>query len=394
MRVLHTDFHRGWGGQASRVLMVCRWLARQGHQVLIAAPPGELTRRARAAGLQVDDGFAFRPPSRALSFMSDIRRLSRLIREGGYQILHTHGSQDTWVGAASRVMTGRPPLFVATRHNSKRVRFNAANRYLYGRGLDHLVLAAGGIRSQFARFFEEGLLDEGKISVVHSAYRIDRFLDGIDPAGVRQELNLGARRPVIGVMARLARDKGHTYLFQAMETIRGEHPEALLLVAGMGPEQEELRREVTRRGLERSVMFLGFRDDIPQVTALLDLSVLPSVGCDASSASIKEAMALGVPVVATHIGGAREILQDGKTGLVVPPGKATALAGAILSLLNDPARARAMGEAGRSHVRIRFSPERLGDGITTVYENLLDRAGGAAATARPAQFSSHGGGRP
>ena len=80
MKILHTDFHRGWGGQASRVLMVCRQLADRGQDVLIAAPRGELTRRAAAAGIPVDDGFSFRPPARALSFAADVRRLSRLIR--------------------------------------------------------------------------------------------------------------------------------------------------------------------------------------------------------------------------------------------------------------------------------------------------------------------------
>jgi glycosyltransferase involved in cell wall biosynthesis len=393
MNILHTDFHRGWGGQASRILMVCRRLAERGERVLIAAPPGELSMRAREAGLDVDDGFSFRPPSHLPAFVADVRRLGRLLRDRSIDILHTHGSQDTWAGAAARTLTGRPAIFLATRHNTKRIRFNAANRWLYGKALDHLVLAAGGIREQLRPFLDAGLVGEERLSVVHSAYRTDRFVEGIAGHDGADALGVAGRRPLLGVMARLARDKGHTHLFAAMESIRARHPGALLLVAGMGPDEKELREEVDARGLGGSVRFLGFRDDIPEITSLLDVAVLPSVGCDASSASIKEAMAMGCPVVATDIGGAREILRDGETGRIVAPGDPQALASAILALLDDPAASRAMGEAARSDVRARFSPERLGDGIAAVYERLTDRRGIGAPVARPTA-AGPAGGRP
>ncbi len=390
MKVLHTDFHRGWGGQASRVLMVCRRLAERGHEVLIAAPEGELTRRARAAGLPVESRFSFRPPARAISFVADVRRLAGLLREGRFDVLHTHGSQDTWAGAVARSLTRRPRVFLATRHNSKRVRFNAANRWLYGRALDHLVLVAGSLRDQFEAFIRAGLLGEERITVLHSAYRTDLFRDRADAARARRDLGHEGRGPILGVMARLARDKGHTWLFQAMGEVLARHPGAVLLVAGLGPDEGELRREVEARGLSGAVRFLGFRDDVPEITALLDVSVLPSVGCDASSASIKEAMAMGRPVVATDVGGAREILRDGITGRIVPPADPGALATAILALLADPESARAMGEAARADVRDRFTPERLGDGCIAVYEKLMSRS----ASARAAVGAAAQGSRP
>jgi glycosyltransferase involved in cell wall biosynthesis len=385
MNVLHTDFHRGWGGQAARVLMVCRELQRMGHRMTIAAPPGELTRRARAAGVPVDDGFSFRPPAELWRFAADARRLARLLRETDADILHVHGSQDTWVGAAVRAVAGRPPVLVATRHNTKPVRFNAANRYLYGRAVDHLILVSDSVRGSFLRFLEAGLLTEDRITVVHSAYRVEIFHDGADPEPVRAELGLAGRGPVLGVLARLVPDKGHVHLFEALPKIRERHPGAVLLVAGRGPHEAALREEAARRGIGDAVVFLGFRDDAAAITALLDVAVLPSVGCDASSASIKEAMALGRPVVATDVGGAREILEDGVTGIVVPPADAGALASAILGLLADRDRARAMGERAREAVRARFGPALLAAGELAVYERLLRaRAPAAARAAAPA----------
>ncbi len=393
MNVLHTDFHRGWGGQAARVLMVCRELQKAGHLMKIAAPPGELTRRAREAGLPVDDGFAFRPPARALSFLADVRRLVRILKADRIDILHTHGSQDTWVGAAARVVLSDAPLFVATRHNTKPVRYNAPNRYLYGRVVDHLIIVSESVRERFRPFIETGRLQESRISVVHSAYRVELFRDDVGPGTLREDLGLGGRGPILGVLARLVKDKGHTYLFQAMDGIRRIHPGVVLLVAGLGPHEAALREEVAARGLGDAVRFLGFRDDAAEITALMDVAVLPSVGCDASSASIKEAMAMARPLVASDVGGAREILEDGVTGLVVPPADPAALSRAVLTLLDDPGRARAMGEAARRAVRSRFGPEILAQGTLAVYERLLAERGGVRA-AVTAPVAGSGGGRP
>jgi len=357
--------------------MVCLELKRRGHGMTIAAPPGELSLRARRAGIDVDDSFAFRPPAHALSFLADARGLARLARGREIDIVHTHGSQDTWVAASLRAAGRLPALFVATRHNTKPVRFNAANRWLYGKAVDHLILVSESVRERFRPFIEAGLLGGGKISVAHSAYREDLFHEGVDPGPLRRELRLEGRGPILGVLARLVEDKGHRYLLQAFETIRAKHPAAVLLVAGHGPLEGELRAEAERRGFGDAVRFLGFRNDAAELTALLDVSVLPSVGCDASSASIKEAMAMARPIVATDVGGAREILDDGRTGVVVPPGDPRSLAAAILDLLGDDGRRRAMGAMAREAVTSRFGVPLLADAELAVYEKLLAARPGA-----------------
>jgi len=355
----------------------------------IAAPRGELARRAREAGVTVDDGFEFRPPARAISFLADARRLGRLLREKEIDVLHTHGSQDTWVAALLRAVSSFPAVFVTTRHNTKPVRFNAANRHLYGRSIDHLILVSESVRESFRPFLEAGLLTGEKISVIHSAYRAEIFHDGVSSDRARRELRLEGRHPVLGVLARLVEDKGHTYLFQALEKVRARHPSALLLVAGLGPLESRLRAEAERRGLGAAVRFLGFRDDPAEITALLDVAILPSVGCDASSASIKEAMAMARPVVATDVGGAREILDDGVTGLVVPPADPSALAAAILSLVEEATRAREMGARARASVTSRFGAHLLAGSELAVYERLLaGRARAAAPSAAPAAHGS------
>ena len=136
-------------------------------------------------------------------------------------------------------------------------------------------------------------------------------------------------------------------------------------------------------GLSESVRFLGFRNDLPELTAALDVSVLASVDCDASPAVVKEAMYLRRPVVVTDIGGLREMVEDGVTGLIVPPRDPGALARAILRVLSDEEGARAMGARGREVVRTRYSVSALADAYERAYATLLERwKRGLAAASR------------
>ncbi|MFQ5845741.1 MAG: glycosyltransferase family 4 protein [Planctomycetota bacterium] len=380
LEILHTDFHRGWGGQASRVLMLSKELARRGHRVVIAVPPGELARRARlegagTGGVTVRDGFAFRAPGHAVSFARDLKRMAALLRRETFDLVHVHGSQDTWVAALARAIAGRPRCLVMTRHNTKRVRTGRANRILYGRLVDHLILADESVRSRYRAFLEDGTLDEARISVVPSAYRADLFHEGVEGGGVRRELGIPDGALVVGVAGRLAADKGHTYLLKAAAALKPHLPGLTLLFAGAGPAGGRLREEARALGLDGTVRFLGFRPDSAQVQAAFDIAVLPSVGCDASSAAIKEAMALGVPVVASDIGGAHGILEPGVTGILVRPGRADDLVAALRGLAGDAAGARAMARRARREVARRFSIERLADQTLEAYARALSMGG-------------------
>ena len=380
LKILHTDFHTGWGGQASRVLMLSEELARRGHSVTVAAPPGELSRKARGAGrlvsgIVVEDGFAFRAPGHAASFLRDVRRMRALLQRGQFDIVDVHGSQDTWVTALARLATGLPRCLVMTRHNTKRVRTGPANRLLYGRLIDHLILVDESIKLQYAGLLGRGTLDGSRISVVPSCFRADLFHDGVEGGRVRRELSLPEGAVAVGVAGRLVEDKGHVHLMRAAASLRSSTPGLTLVFAGAGPHEGRLREEAGRLGMKDAVRFLGFRSDIAEVEAAFDVAVLPSVGCDASSASIKEAMALGVPVIASDIGGARGIIEDGVTGTIVRPGRADDLEAALTSLLRDRERAAAMARRAQAEVVRRFSLARLADETLQAYETAMARCG-------------------
>ena len=390
MKIVHTEFHQGWGGQASRVLMVSEELARRGHEVTIVAPPGQLAQRTRASarslpGLRVEDGVSFRPPSHVVSFARDAARLRTLLRDSAADVVDVHGSQDAWVTAAVRTLTGLPRCLVLTRHNTKRVRDNAANRWLYGRCIDHLIVVDESVLTLYEPFFRRGDLSRDAVAVIPSAYRADLFHSAVRGDRARAEIGAGPGDAVVGVAGRLVPDKGHIHLMRAAAALKGSVPRLVLAFAGLGPGEQELREAAVSLGLQGDVRFLGFRSDIAEVEAAFDIAVLPSVGCDASSASLKEAMALGVPVIASDIGGARAIVQDGVTGLVVSPGDAGALASALRTLLVDRDAARAMADRARADVVRRFSIARLADQTLAAYTAALEgrgaRRGAAGRTA-------------
>ena len=374
LKILQTNLHRGWGGQPSRILMMSRVMAGRGHQVTLAVPRGSmLAVRAREAGLPVFDGLEFRKPKFLLNAARDVAALAKHLRGNHYDLIDAHGSQDVWTCVAARRLAGKAAPLVLTRHNTKPVRDHVFNRWLYGREVDHLIVASRSVLERYKPFFRRGVLAHERVSVVQSAYRPDRFHLGVSGNRVRAELGFGPDVPLIGVVGRLVEDKGQDDLLRAAPIILKARPEARFLLVGTGERERFLEDLAVSLAVKKAVRFLGFRDDVPEITAALSVSVLPSIDCDASSAVLKEALACGVPAVATSIGGAAEILEDGRTGLIVPPRDPARLASAVLSLLDDPERARDMGRRGSEDVADRFTPDRLAIETIDVYRRVIER---------------------
>ncbi len=374
--IVHTDFHRGWGGQINRVLGVCRELAARGHRVILAVPgEGRPARQAREAGLEVFGEVRFRAAGRVLDLLHDIRALARLFRDVRPDVVHSHGSQDTWaVAIAHRFLPGMPPfVHVLTRHNTKRVRDSAANRWLYRRGLDGLAVVAREVLDRYRPLAERGALDLADVPVIPSALRPDLRLDPPpDRDALRRRLGLAAEDVLVGTAARLVPDKGQRYLLDAAATlVAGPHPGLHVALAGDGDDRDLLEATARELGIAERVHFLGFVEDVAGFLAGLDVAVLPSVGCDASSGMIKEALALGVPVVATEVGAARELLGDGAWGRIVPPGDAAALAHALAELLADLPTARARAAEGGRVTRETYTVPRLVDRLEEFYAARL-----------------------
>src|SRR3989442_1139752 len=191
---------------------------------------------------------------------------------------------------------------------------------------------------------------------------------GVDAVAVRMR---GAGEPLVGLVANIRGSKGHNVFLEAAREILTTAPRARFLIVGDGVGYEEVRRRLSALGLAERVTMTGFRRDIPEVMAALDVLVLPSIRSEATSQVIPQALAVRTPVVATTVGGSPELVRDGETGRLVPPEDPQALAGAVLEILGDPARARAMGRAGQAAVAAGLTLDASMTRTTAVYRALL-----------------------
>ncbi len=190
----------------------------------------------------------------------------------------------------------------------------------------------------------------------------------IDREAKRRELGIPADATVLGIGVRLSAQKGLTYLVQALPEVVGRFPRVVLVIAGEGPLEQDLRNEAEGLGLGGRVKFIGPRVDVPELLQVFDLYVLPSLW-EGLPMVLLEAMAAGCPIVATGVGGVPSAIEDGVNGLLVPPRDPAALAHAIVRVLGDETLRRRMGQAGKQVFGERFSAEKM----TRRYEQLYRR---------------------
>jgi glycosyltransferase involved in cell wall biosynthesis len=202
-----------------------------------------------------------------------------------------------------------------------------------------------------------GSIPEDKIAVIFNSVDVRRYQQPVDRAAVRRQLGLAEDARVIAVVATFKRQKGHRFLIEAAPAVVARFPDLRILLIGDGELREELQEQTRALGMQDHIHFLGSRKDVPELLAASDYFVLPSLW-EGLSMALVEAMATGLPVIATGVSGTNQVMVSGETGLLIPPGDARRLGEAMLELLSTPARARAMGEAARRRVEQRFSAQK------------------------------------
>jgi glycosyltransferase involved in cell wall biosynthesis len=356
--ILHTEASVGFGGQEVRILAETRWLLDHGWPALIAAQPGS---RLLAEALRGGVPAVAVPMPHPVSVPALVR-LRRLMRERDVGLVHTHSSVDSWLATLAARSCSLP--VVRSRHVSIPLRRRRALIYR----LAHRVITSGTTVKQM---IEAAGVRAQHVVAIPAGIDTRRFHRDVSGAGVRAEFGIGGA--LVGLVANIRGSKGHQYLLEAAPRVLAERPDTRFLLVGDGVGFDDVRRRVAALGLDDRVVMTGFRRDIPQVMAALDVLVLPSVRSEAAPQVIPQALAVGTPVIGTTIGGIPEIVRDGDTGRLVPPADAAALAAAILAVLRDPAQARAMAQRGQALVQERFTFEATMEATTAVYEELLRR---------------------
>ena len=322
---------------------------------------------------------------REVSPVNDLRAtfaMYRLIKRGRPHIVHTHMAKAGTAGRLAARLAG-VPIVVHTFHGHtfhsywgplKSAIFLRIEQAL-GRFTDRLIAVGEAQRADIARY---GVAPLDKIVTIPLGLEIEPMLEAEHDRGrLRAELGLNGRDKLVGIVARLVPIKAHEVFLEAAAQIRVQEPDTTFLIIGDGERRAELEGMARDLGLERSMRFLGWRGDMRQVYADLDVVALSSNN-EGSPVALIEALAAARPVVATNVGGVPNVVADGESGLLVPPRDPDALAAGIVTLLRDPARAAAYGQAGRKAVFPRHASTRLVRDVETLYLELAREKGLAA----------------
>jgi glycosyltransferase involved in cell wall biosynthesis len=331
--------------------------------------PGTLGEQLRAEGVEIV--CLGRRPGRDWRVAWRMAREARVRR---VEVLHAHQYTPFFYSALARVVHGGGLRVVLTEHGRHypdvvRPLRRAVNRLV----LDRLADAVNAC----CAFSAEGLAHVdgfagGRIEIIENGIDLARYRRAGDRAALRRELGLDPHRRFIATIARFHPVKDHATLLRGFAPVATARPDVDLLLAGDGPLRADLERLAAELAITDRVRFLGIRSDVPALLQASDLFALTSVS-EAASLTLLEAMASGLAVVVTNVGGNPEIVREGVEGLLVPRGGSAATTAAFLRLLDDPAKAGAMGAAGRARVEDRYQLQNTIDSYFALYQRVLGR---------------------
>jgi glycosyltransferase involved in cell wall biosynthesis len=341
---------------------------------VVSLSHGSSVRRLQRAGVDVtvidepDDGLA-------------VRALAEAMAPFQPEVFHNHMYRAEVIGTRAALMLGeqgaRRPAVLGTVHSS-RIRCSEDRRTLRQLTplMDRLIVVSKAI--------EQKVRDEGRagvpVSLIYNGVDLQRYNHQQPCCTLHDEFGIPEDAPIVGVVARLEAEKGHRTLIDAWPDVLAAVPSAWLLVVGEGSERDALEAEAVALGISPRIVFTGRREDVPAVTAALDVAVLPSYR-EAQGLSVLEAMALSRPVVASNVGGIPEMIEDGVTGLLVPPNDCPALAAAIVRLLTDHPLADMIARRGHDLVHERFCVELMVRQIESLYDEAAARLRQSASVA-------------
>lgn len=364
LTILHTESSTGWAGQEMRIILEAREMKKQGHRIILAIQP-------ESGIIPAIDHGGFEKETLKMGkkyFIVSIIHLLRIISKYNADIVNTHSSWDSWIASIAARVSRRKPIILRTRHLSTPVSKGLLSRIVY-QYLPRIVITTGdSIRDALININH---FSGDKIVSIPTGVDLDVFYPRPVNSILREKLGISQGEKAIGVIAALRSWKGHDYLFEAIKLLIDAGRDIRLVVAGDGPRYGHLVKKASSSGIKGRVLFLGYRDDIPDILSVLDAVVLPSYANEGVPQSILQAMAMEKPVVACNAGAISEIVHDGRTGILVEPRDPLAISSGIASVLDDNELAKTITANARRLVESKYSLKHMVDKIEKLYNGLM-----------------------
>lgn len=360
MNILFLSTHLNTGGISSYLLTLSRGLVKKGHPVWIATSGGNLVESLKESGVKhITLNIRTKSELDCRIYFS-LLPLKEMIPKNKIDVIHAQTRVTQVIAACLSRLTGKP--FVSTCHGFFKNRWSRRVFPCWG---ERVIAISPAVCEHLQKDFN---LDPQRIVLIKNGIDLEDF-----PAVSAQTKETNRRafgledEPTIGIIARLSSVKGHDVLIAAMKKVAAQFPRARLLVVGKGRLEKELKRLVETSHLLENVRFYPVVNQSAEMLSLFDVFVMPSRQ-EGLGLSVMEAQAAGLPVVASKVGGLPSLIEDGRTGLFVPPENANLLAEAILLLLRNKDKAKEMGERARGFIQKEFSAQRMVEETVEVYK--------------------------
>lgn len=361
MRILHTEWSTGYGGQERRVILECRGLKEKGHYIALACrAEAKIRDWAQKEGLDV-----FTIPFRNAFDIGSIFKLVKIIKENNIEIVNTHSGIDSWCSGIAAKLS-RVPVLIRTRHLNLPLKRNIFNFIHYFP--DMIITCGENMRINLIENcgFPPKKLISIPTGVEEKFFKIKRDMQNKVNYGIKES------SPVIVNVGILRSVKGHEITLKAFKLVSEIIPEAILMLVGDGPSKQKLINEVKDLNLNKKVIFTGFLEDPSEIFSFADVNVISSWS-EGLPQSLLQALAAGVPTVATAVGGIPEVLINNETGITVEPGDYKSISEAILKILKNYEWACDMTRKGREILIEKYSEDVMIGKLEDLYYELLEQ---------------------
>lgn len=359
------------GGTETQAVELARRLDPQRYEVTLGClrASGPLRQRLEPGPVKISE-FHPRGGINSPGGIYQLLRLAAFLRLGGINVVHTHDLWSNLLGMPAAHLARVPVIVSSCRDLCHGEWYTPRRRRILRRiqrGSSIVLANSSAIRDDLLS--RDGFTAE-QVRIIRNGVDVDRFT----VAGDRSRLFPEARDgKLVALLGNMHSDvKGHPSLIEAAPTVVSRFPKTKFALIGDGSLRQQFECRVQELRLSENFIFLGRRTDVPELLACCDLAILPSLAEGLPNA-VLEYMAAGLPAIATNVGGSAEIVDDGRTGLLIPPRDPGALAKAILRLFENPELANSLGHAGQEHVRRNFSFERVVCETIELYRKLLER---------------------
>lgn len=361
MRILHTEWSDGLGGQEKRILAEAVGLAERGHSVIIACR-AHASIKVEAERLGID---TITVPMRKLYDIQSIFQLAGFLNKNRCDVVNTHSGVDSWIGGtASRI--AKVPVLARTRHLNIPLKRNLLNFVHY---LPDVYITCGdNMRSNLIS--NCGFPADKVVSIPTGVG--SEFFDVKKNVEAKIKYGLLPDSIVITNVGVLRSVKGHEMTLRSVKAVVNVFPNAKYLIVGNGPRKEALMKFTDELGVAEHVIFTGFAEDIPEIYSFSDVAVLSSLS-EGLPQSILQSMAAGIPVVATKVGGVPEVVIHEKTGLLVESGDHDGLSKSIIRILQNPDEAEKMRRNAGELILKEHTIDKMIDKLEGLYKKLLSK---------------------